>query len=189
MGTVVQMVILYFLFLQLIATPFQAGVLLLPMPWAMFSHMVGYLFAEMWLGILLAVVVEQVPPYLSTSAVSVFFFIIQIIGGNMNLLITPITDSISLQAALMICFPGFYLVACVIFAFALPFVWNTEKRKYDFDVDDEVVEIDGADAKQEDGAKTSDLSIDNPYCNIDDEKQETSLDNKTENFQYVKKVV
>lgn len=48
---------------------------------------------EMWVGVTLAVAVELVPSQVRTSAVAVYLFIITNIGGNIPLLVPPITKS------------------------------------------------------------------------------------------------
>ena len=77
--------------------------------------MPAYLIGEMWIGVCAAVVIELVSPELTTSAVAVYFFIIQIIGGNMNLFVTPIRQRLDLRTALVITFPGLYVIGAVLF--------------------------------------------------------------------------
>lgn len=72
------------------SAPFLIGVLYAAMPWAMLFHIPAYVTGEMWIGVCVTVVVDLVPSHLTASAVAIYFFIIQIIGGNMNLLETPI---------------------------------------------------------------------------------------------------
>ena len=85
----------------------------------------------MWIGVCVAVVIDLVPADLTTSSVAVYFFIIAIIGGNMNLFVTPIREKLEMRAALLITFPGMYIVACVLFiiAFLLLKYWKTENYK------------------------------------------------------------
>jgi hypothetical protein len=42
---------------QAIASPFAAGVLLLPPPYCFASLLIAYLFAEMWFGVLFAILI------------------------------------------------------------------------------------------------------------------------------------
>lgn len=89
------------------------------MPWAFISNIPAYVIGEMWIGVCVAVVVDRVPSGITTSAVAIYFFIIQVIGGNMNLFVTPITNSLDLRLALVITYPGFYLLGAVFFFLAL----------------------------------------------------------------------
>ena len=78
--------------------------------------MFGLLIGEMWLGVCTAVVVDLSPAHLTTSCVALYFLIIQIIGGNMNLLVTPLTECFNLRVALLIMFPGCYVIGALGFA-------------------------------------------------------------------------
>lgn len=89
------------------------------MPWAFIVHIPAYLIGEMWIGVCVAVVVDLVPADLTASAVAIYFFVIQLIGGNINVIVTPLTDSLDYRLALLITFPGFYLVAAAIFVVCL----------------------------------------------------------------------
>ena len=103
---------------QIVSAPFQLGLIFLSMPWCFISNMVGYLIGEMWFGICITLVIDLVPSDLTASAVAIYFFIIQIIGGNMPLIVTPITNSLNLKVAMAICFPGFYVVGALFFILA-----------------------------------------------------------------------
>ena len=98
------------------------------MPGAFICHIPAYLIGEMWIGVLIAIVVDMVPADLTTSSVAVYFFIIQIIGGNMNLLVTPISDRLGLRFALLITFPGFYIAGALIFVIPLILMRREEAR-------------------------------------------------------------
>ena len=50
----------------------------------------NYIVGEMWIGVCLSAVVELFPPQLRATAVGVYLFVISNIGGNMELLITPL---------------------------------------------------------------------------------------------------
>lgn len=105
--------------MQVASAPFQVGTLFLPMPWAFIVHMPAYLIGEMWIGVCVAVVVDLVPPHLTASAVAIYFFVIQLIGGNINVIVTPIADALNYRLALLITFPGFYVAGAAIFAVCL----------------------------------------------------------------------
>ena len=89
--------------------------------------MFAYVIGEMWIGVCVAVVIDLVPADLTTSSVAVYFFIIQIIGGNMPLLVPPIEEAIGLQLALVITFPGMYVVGAIFFIFSLLVIINRKK--------------------------------------------------------------
>ena len=119
--------------MQVLSAPFQVGLLYFNDPWCFISHMIGYVIGEMWIGVCVAVVLDIVPADLTTSSVAVYFFIIQIIGGNMPLFVTPITNGLSLQAAMLICFPGFYIVGALFFVVTYILIKKKENTVYDME--------------------------------------------------------
>ena len=48
----------------------------------------------MWVGAVLSVIVELVPESLRSTGVSLYFFIITNIGGNMQILLPPVQKAI-----------------------------------------------------------------------------------------------
>mmetsp|Transcript_35725 Transcript_35725/g.47135 ORF Transcript_35725/g.47135 Transcript_35725/m.47135 type:complete len:529 (-) Transcript_35725:213-1799(-) len=72
---------------NLLAAPFGAGVLLAPYPWCFICLMGSYIFGEMWIGVLLALIIELVPKSFSATSIAVYLFIITNIGGNAPLLV------------------------------------------------------------------------------------------------------
>ena len=104
-------------------------------PYCFVCHIGGYLVGEMWLGVCLAIVVELVPNDLTASAVAVYFFIIQIIGGNMTLFVTPLTDATDYRTALIILFPGMYVAAALLFMVTLAMVSCRENSSSSKSVD------------------------------------------------------
>jgi len=139
----------------MVSAPFQAGTLYLPMPWAFISHMPAYLIGEMWIGVCVAVVIDVVPADLTASAVAIYFFVIQLIGGNINVLVTPLSDAIDFRSALLITFPGFYVIAAVIFAMCLS-VYTCRSRATDTSVaeDDHREDYTTKNGKSDDGLPT-----------------------------------
>ena len=119
-----------FFSVQFLGAPLQVGLLLLPDPWCFISHMISYLVAETFFGIAASVVIGLVPSDLTTSAMSIYFFSVQIIGGNMPIFVTPITDALSLKAAMLICFPGFYVVAGFLFLVDYILLRHNESKSY-----------------------------------------------------------
>ena len=138
------------------------------MPWAFVCHIPAYLIGEMWIGVLIAVVVDLVPADLSTSSVAVYFFIIQIIGGNLNLLVTPIANAIGLRWAIFITFPGFYLVGAIIFIIPLILLrkQEAEERKEKLKQGDMDGEVNGTQAPAlDEKLKLSPTTTDNTHVN------------------------
>ena len=81
-------------------------------------------------GICLALIVELVPKNMKTTALSIYFFIIGF-GGFFPSLVTPIQNLFndSLQYALIVLFPGLYVISSGIFLFALTCLKRDERRK------------------------------------------------------------
>ena len=80
----------------------------------------SYIIGEMWIGVCLAVVVE-LRKKTATSAVAVYIFAINIIGGNMVVLVPPLSSQSGwdLQYALVVLFPGMYFLSSLIFLITL----------------------------------------------------------------------
>lgn len=95
--------------------------------------MVGYLLGEAWLGVCAAIVIELVPSDLSASAMAVYLFFIHIIGGNMVLFVTPLTNSLNMRIALVITFPGLYIIGGLLFILTLIIYTRREKSNYYID--------------------------------------------------------
>uniref|UniRef100_A0A0P4WHA3 Major facilitator superfamily (MFS) profile domain-containing protein n=1 Tax=Scylla olivacea TaxID=85551 RepID=A0A0P4WHA3_SCYOL len=100
---------------QFVATPFAAGVLFFPPPGAFFSLLAAYIFAEMWFGVLFAVLLELVSGSVQSTALAVFLFVMNNVGGNLPVVVDPLTDLVSYRGALMIMYPGGYLASSVVF--------------------------------------------------------------------------
>ena len=112
--------------MQILAAPFAAGALFLPYPWCFLSLIPSNLFGEMWVGVTSAIVVDLAPSKIRTGVVAVYLFIITVIGGNFNLIVTPITkgfqkhfsDLTSYRLSLTLSFPGLYALSSILFVFA-----------------------------------------------------------------------
>ncbi|XP_059174698.1 protein spinster homolog 1-like [Physella acuta] len=127
---------------QLVAAPFAAGALFLDVPYAFISLIPANVLGEMWVGVTLAVAVELVPSQVRTSAVAVYLFIITNIGGNIPLLVPPITKSFensgftkaqSLRGALYILYPGLFLLGGFLFLLTM-FVVKRDQRRAQMEV-------------------------------------------------------
>ena len=125
------------IFLQILAAPFAAGALFLPYPWCFLSLIPSNLFGEMWVGVTSAIVVDLAPSKIRTGVVAVYLFIITIIGGNFNLVVTPITKGFekhfssltSYRFSLTMSFPGLYALSSLLFVFAFLLMRLDLKRK------------------------------------------------------------
>lgn len=93
---------------QLIATLPAFGSVFFDPVWAMITLGLSYFFAEMWFGIVFAIVVEIVPLQVRSSTIGVFLFVMNNIGGNLPILVDPIAKSIGYRGSIMIFYAGFY---------------------------------------------------------------------------------
>lgn len=96
---------------QLISTPGAFGSVYFDPFWAMVSLATSYFFAEMWFGIVFAVIVEIVPLEFRSSVVGVFMFVINNIGGNLPILVDPLAKLIGYRESISIFYAGFYLIS------------------------------------------------------------------------------
>ncbi len=121
---------------QMAAAPFALGALFLPYPWCFLSLLPSNIIGEMWVGVTTALVVDLAPSRVRTGAVSIYLFIITLIGGNFNLLVTPILNAIqqslphllSLRITLSVTFPGVYVLSSLLFI-ATFFLMRSDLRK------------------------------------------------------------
>jgi len=73
-----------------------------------FDYLIVLFVAEMWFGIVFAVVVEIVPLNLRSTTVGVFLFVMNNIGGNLPILVEPTRMAIGFRESLYIYYAGFY---------------------------------------------------------------------------------
>lgn len=100
----------------MLAAPFAAGALFLPFPWCFISLLPAFAFGEMWIGVTLAVVVDVVPVLIQGSVIAVYLFIITVVGGNFNILVTVFVEAgLHREWALLITFPGLYMLSSFLF--------------------------------------------------------------------------
>jgi len=122
---------------NVIAAPFAFFALVLPAPWCYLMLIGSNVIGEMWVGICIALVIELVPSAMKTTALSIYFLWIGI-GGFFPLLVTPIQTFFcgdepascnkGLQWALIILFPGLYLLSSLIFFVSLVFLKRDTER-------------------------------------------------------------
>ena len=112
---------------QLAAIPFLDGVPYLPpSPWAFLSLLPAYAIGEMWIGVCLAIVIAMAPRDTASAAVALFLLVINNVGGSMPLLVPALEMALSLRIALLVLFPGLYLLAALLFALTLC-VWKVRE--------------------------------------------------------------
>ncbi|XP_014480060.1 PREDICTED: D-xylose-proton symporter [Dinoponera quadriceps] len=104
---------------QIIATPPAFGSVYFSPLWAMITLGFSYFFAEMWFGIVFAIVVEIVPLNLRSTTVGIFLFVINNIGGNLPILVEPTRMAIGFRESLYIFYAGFYGISSIIFFFTI----------------------------------------------------------------------
>lgn len=64
--------------------------------------------AEMWFGILFAILVEIVPLEVRSSIVGIFLFVMNNVGGNLPIAVEPVSKAIGYRESLYIFYAGFY---------------------------------------------------------------------------------
>ena len=105
------------------AAPFAAGALFLPYPWCFLSLIPSNVIGEMWIGVTSAIIVDLAPAKIRTASLALYLFIITVIGGNFNLLVSPINEGferhlgevLSLRLTLLLTFPALYVIGSALF--------------------------------------------------------------------------
>lgn len=67
--------------------------------------------AEMWFGILFAILVEIVPLSVRSTAVGIFLFVMNNIGGNLPILVDPVSKALGYRQSLYIFYGGTYFIS------------------------------------------------------------------------------
>lgn len=67
--------------------------------------------AEMWFGIVFAVLVEIVPVQVRSTTVGIFLFVMNNVGGNLPILVDPVAKYIGYRGSISIFYAGFYLLS------------------------------------------------------------------------------
>lgn len=65
----------------------------------------------MWFGIVFAILVEITPLACRSTAVGVFLFVMNNVGGNLPILVDPVSKAIGYRESLYIFYAGFYLLS------------------------------------------------------------------------------
>lgn len=83
----------------------------------------------MWIGVTTAIVIDLSPARIRTTSIAVYLFIITVIGGNFNVIVSPLEKSLkkyfgddadhikyeSTKWALFLTFPGLYAASSILF--------------------------------------------------------------------------
>ncbi|KAJ8682906.1 hypothetical protein QAD02_018698 [Eretmocerus hayati] len=104
---------------QLFATPAAFGSVYFAPVGAMTSLAISYFFAEMWLGILFAVLVEIVPLSMRSTIVGLFLFVMNNVGGLLPILVEPVSKAIGYRESLWILYAGAYGLSSFMFLFTM----------------------------------------------------------------------
>ncbi|OXU24172.1 hypothetical protein TSAR_016556 [Trichomalopsis sarcophagae] len=116
---------------QLVATPFAFGSVYFAPVGAMITLGISYFFAEMWFGIVFAILVEIVPLSMRSTTVGIFLFVMNNIGGNLPILVEPTSKAIGYRESLYIFYAGFYALSTLMFfitMFLMPGGTNDSKE-------------------------------------------------------------
>ncbi|KAK9497188.1 hypothetical protein O3M35_004553 [Rhynocoris fuscipes] len=146
---------------QLISTPFAFGSIYMEPVGAMITLAISYLFAEMWFGILFAVLVEIVPLAVRSTTVGVFLFVMNNIGGNLPILMEPVRKATSFSHSLAIFYAGAYLISSVLFAITAMMMGTKTVKSADAENKVETIPVSGIDNK----AYTQNETNDQPQIN------------------------
>lgn len=113
----------------LIATPFASMVLYLDPPYALICLIFYYLWAETWFAILFTVIVEVCDPQVRATCIALFLFLMNNIGGNLPVIVDPISKAMGYREALYLVWPGSIAVSSVLFFIAsLPLLHASRRR-------------------------------------------------------------
>ena len=69
------------------------------------AHPTFAISAETWFGILFIAIVEILPSGVKTSVLGFFLFVMNMVGGNLNVLIDPLSKKIGYTEALFFFWP------------------------------------------------------------------------------------
>ena len=84
-------------------------------PAALVMLLIYYFCAETWFAILFTVIVEIVNSEIKAISIALFLFIMNNIGGNLPVIVSPIADAIGYQEAIYLVWPGMVGLSSVLF--------------------------------------------------------------------------
>merc|ERR1712126_315319 len=104
----------------LVSSPIAGATLTLHPPLAMAALVCYYLFAETWFAILFTVIVEVVAPEVRATAIALFLFAMNQVGGNLPVVIDPLRSAFGndYRAALGVMWPGCLALSSILFLLA-----------------------------------------------------------------------
>ena len=122
----------------------------------MFTLIAYYLFAETWFAVLFTVIVEIVDPEVRATCIALFLFCMNLVGGNLPIIITPITYYLdNFRLALALVWPGCLALSSLLFLLSSVPLHSLEKRRrLQLDAHDGVLDEDREDTPGE-AANTS----------------------------------
>jgi len=99
----------------IVAVPFACLCLYLEPPTALVMLLLYYFCAETWFAILFTVIVEIVNPDVKAISIAMFLFIMNNIGGNLPVIVSPIEDLIGYREAIYFVWPGMIGLSGILF--------------------------------------------------------------------------
>jgi len=114
---------------QICAVPLSVGVLSVEPPYMFVCLLFYYFFAETWFAVLFTVIVEIVPHSVKAVVIAMFLFLMNNVGGQIPLLITPISKKSELRTALLAIWPGCIGLCAVVFFLASIPLWIKHNKK------------------------------------------------------------
>ena len=106
---------------QLLATPFAVLVLYLEPPGALVSLIAYYFCSETWFAILFTVITEICKPEVKSTCIAVFLFLMNNVGGNLPVIVDPVSKAIGYREAIYVFWPGCVgLCGLIFFVASLP---------------------------------------------------------------------
>ena len=114
----------------ILAAPLAALTLFLDPPGAMFTLIAYYLLAETWFAVLFTVIVEIVDPEVRATCIALFLFCMNLVGGNLPIIITPLTYYLdNFRLALALVWPGCLGLSSVLFLLSSVPLHSLQKRR------------------------------------------------------------
>ena len=114
----------------ILAAPLAALTLFLDPPGSMFTLIAYYLFAETWFAVLFTVIVEIVDREVRATCIALFLFCMNLVGGNLPIIITPITYYLNnFRLALALVWPGCLALSSLLFLLSSVPLHSLERRR------------------------------------------------------------
>ena len=88
-----------------------------------------YFCAETWFAILFTVIVEICAPEVKSVSIALFLFIMNNIGGNLPVIVDPISKAIGYREAVYLVWPGCVFVSSILFFAASVPLWMQSRRR------------------------------------------------------------